>query len=316
MPKHPHRYTRSAVAVVAVVAASLAFALAMPQATSHAQATKPATRAERSDKSDDDVPPFVASAIKVLTEEIESAIKSPGASKVREKSDYFEKSTQTIEEQALLKILAQRISRDARVDAYVKWQLLSLQKQPFKPENARAATQLYRRTQAPPAMPGTGNDGVMASEIVRVKKDDVPAADTQWRAKIDAHRAVVQPMIEYREDLYSRIPRTFELVRAAFEDAHSRMERGYPSNDFVTRVEADLRSLAAGSKPAEINQMIGLVQKFSGLTGNRFYKGVKLRGGDKPDKDNVIWDTEVPGFDKKRMEKLATDLRDMAKAGF
>ena len=273
-----------------------------------AQTTKPAAGGDKEDA----VPPVLETAITALTAEFEAVLKDPAGGTTREKSDYFLKTKDTVDESALLKVLASRINKDVRVDSYIKWQLISIQKGPFSEQNTKPSIQLYRKTPMPPVRPGSGNDGEMVSMLSRVNKDNYTEANQQWQAKLLAHDKTVLPMLGYRDELYGRLVRTNEVIRAGFDDADQRSQRGYEARTFITRLSGDLRSLAAGSKPVEINQMASLVMNYAGKAGNKAYNGIKF--DDKSKK--AAWETRPTGFDKKAMDKFANDLKDMSKSGF
>ncbi len=268
----------------------------------------------KSDEKADDsgVPKVFQTAIAELTAEMEAVIKDPVNGTRRVAGDYFLKSQETVDEATMLKVLSSRLHKDVRVDSYVKWQLLSIVKMPFSDENAKAAITLYRRAPLPPPRPGTGADGEMSSMAARLKQADVESANRQWEERLAAHDKLVGPILSYRDDFYGRLPRTNEAIRAGFVDAEQRGERGYNSRTFVTRLSGDLRSLAAGSKPVEINQLASLALNYANKPGGKSYNG--LRYNDKAKK--AEWVSASAGFDKKAMEKLATDLKEMTKAGF
>jgi hypothetical protein len=255
-------------------------------------------------------PEFITKAIEELRAEAEAAVKDPVKATLREKSDYFGKTSESLGEADLIKLLGRRIDRNAAVDAYVKWQLLSLQKGPFSEENAKAAFKLYRSAPAAPARPGTGNDSEMQSMLRQVNKDNYSQANAAWEARLAAHGKIATPIWKYREELYSRLPKAFEVVRAGFDDAEMRMQRGYDPKDFLNRVSGDLRALAAGAKPVEINRMAQLARFYAGREGAQTYNSLE------EDKGQIKWKTGRLRFDKKRMDELAKDLEETAKLGF
>jgi hypothetical protein len=255
-------------------------------------------------------PEFVTTGIEALKAEMEAALKDPVGATLREKSDFFATGSDTLDETELLKLLSKRHDRNPAVDAYVKWQLLSLQKVPFNDENTKAAFKLYRSAIAAPARPGTGADGEMQAMLRQVNKDNYAQANAAWEARISAHNRIVGPIWKYRDELYSRLPKSFEVVRAGFDDAEARMQRGYDVRKMVDQLSADLRGIAAGAKPVEINRMVQLARFYASREGAQTYDTLQ------EDKGNVKWKTGKLRFDKKKMEQLAKDLEETAKLGF
>lgn len=255
-------------------------------------------------------PEFITKAIEALKSEMETALKDPAQATIREKSDYFATGTDTLPEEDLVKLLGKRHDRSPAVDAYVKWQLLSLQKNSFGDSTLAAAFKLYRSAVAAPARPGVGSDGEMQSMLRQVNKDNFSQASAAWESRLSAHNRIVAPIWKYRDELYSRLPKTFEVIRAGFDDAESRMQRGYDVKEMVTRLTGDLRGLAAGAKPAEINRMVQLARFYASREGPQTYDALLQ------DKGQIKWKTNKPSFDQKRMEQLAKDLEETAKLGF
>lgn len=255
-------------------------------------------------------PEFVTKAIEALKGEMEEALKDPAKATIRDKSDYFATSSDTLPEEELAKLLGKRHDRNPAVDAYVKWQLLSIQKESFGEKTVAGVFKLYRSAVAAPARPGVGNDGEMQSMLRQVNKDNYTQANAAWESRLSAHNRVVAPIWKYRDELYSRLPKTFEVIRAGFDDAESRMQRGYDVKDIVNRLSGDLRGLAAGAKPAEINRMVQLARFYASREGPQTYDALQ------EDKGQIKWKTNKPSFDKKRMEQLAKDLEETAKLGF
>ncbi len=273
------------------------------------------TKADKPIKADKTVkktetPESVVKGIEALAAEMEAVVKDPVAATRRDKADYFTDSTDTVDEAHLIELLSKRHHKHPAVDAYIKWQLLSLQKTPFAEENIKNAIALYRRAYMPPPRPGTGADQEMKSMLRNVNQQNLTEANAAWSKRINANAMVFDPMFAYRDDLYSRLPRTFEVIRAGFEDAEARMQRGYDSKKFVARLCGDLTSVAAGSKPIEIKNMVALTQYYASREGLMYYDSIEAT-----DKE-VKWKTGKPNFNKKKLDQLTKDLTDMANAGF
>lgn len=274
--------------------------------------TKPTSSARADKDAKAGTPEFVTEAIKSLSEEMEKVIDDPKGATRRIKSDYFEKSTESIDQKALIELLGKRQHKDPRVDAYVKWQLLSLTKGMFDAEVVDDVLKIYRSAPRPAPRPGSDMEPQMGQMVQRLKKEEVSQANLLWEEKIAAHLAVFQPMLDYRSELYGRMPRDFKVVRAGFQDAEERARLGYDIGTFTKQLGSDLRNVAATAKPVEIGQMRNLALSYADKGTTRTFKSVKY--DDK--KKAASWESSVVKFDKKTFETLASDLEQMSKAGF
>lgn len=259
---------------------------------------------------------FIDKGIQALEAEFEAFAKEPDVHKLREKADYFKDSVGKVTEEDLLKMLSKRHNRNPALDAYIKWQLLGLQETPFSEPNLKQAIRLYRGSVLPPARPGTNADQEMQAVLRQVNRDNYQQANALWDAKIAQNDLMIAPFLNYRNDLYAHLPKSFEVLRYAFEDMEGRMSRGYEDKYFMTRLLADLRSLAAGSNPGQIKQLVAMVQYYS---DRPVYSTVyiNIEGKDKKDdKSPLIWRMGKRLFSKRDLDQLAKDLQDMASVGF
>ncbi len=259
---------------------------------------------------------FIDEGIKAIETEFEAFAKDPAVNKLREKPDYFKDAAGKISEEDLLKMLGKRHNRNPALDAYIKWNLLSLHPTPFSEPNVKQAVKLYRSSVLPPARPGTNADQEMQGILRQVTKENYQQVNSQWDIKVAQSDLMAAPFLDYRDDLYSRLPKTAETFRYAFEDAEGRMTRGYDIKYFLIKLLTDVRSVAAGSNPGQIKQLAAMIQYFS----NRpVFSTVYVAIGPKDVKDSsspLVWKTAKRGFSTRDMELLAKDLQDMASVGF
>ncbi|GIW75624.1 MAG: hypothetical protein KatS3mg104_0687 [Phycisphaerae bacterium] len=272
-----------------------------------ASAQSSATNSEKSSEP----PEFVKTAIDTLKTEIEAIIRDPrGDTSIREKSNYFSNSTDTISEKDLLALLKRRLDRNPVVDAYIKWQLLSLQKTVFSEQAAPIALQVYQSSVAAPVRPGVGNDREMQMLLRQVNKDNFSQVNAEWSSRLSAQDRLAAPFWGYRDELYSKLPKSFETVRAGFADAEQRIQRGYDTRRFINQITLDLRGLAAGAKPAEIHRMVQLARYYADQEGTVVYDQIEEKDG------KIKWKTKRIRFGKNDMNKVAKDLEETAKLSF
>ncbi|MBC7782719.1 MAG: hypothetical protein H7144_02685 [Burkholderiales bacterium] len=313
-----------------------------------AHAVAQSSKESKSKDKDVELSPVLQKAVAELAREMEAVIIDPKSATRRTKCDYFAARAETIEEKDILDAIERRLYRfpersanrtasttqpasqpaikgkdrlminEAAIDSYIKWQLLSAQKTTFSEAVSRQAVQVYRRSAVRPLRPPwdeKAKDMTMGQEAALIKPDQKDLIDRRnglWWDELSMNDKKFGAMTEFRNELYARLPKNIESVRAAFEDANSRIENGHDSDAFFKKVAGDLRGVAASLKPVEINQIVLVAQRLSGKAGpTTFVKLTLDRTGSK-----VYWQTRGVNFDKRTCDQLATDLTDMAKAGF
>jgi hypothetical protein len=149
-----------------------------------------------------------------------------------------------------------------------------------------------------------------------VTKENYQQVNTQWDTRVAQNDLMVAPFMNYRDAMYSRLPKSFETFRNGFEDAEGRMSRGYDIKYFSIQLSTDVRSFAAGSNPAQIKQLAAMVQFFANRPpASTVYVSI----GPKDEKNSnspLVWKTAKRGFNKRDLDLLAKDLQDMASVGF
>ncbi len=279
-----------------------------------AQNVKPTTKP--SDKSAKDQPlnPVLQKAVDELAREMEAVIASPAKADRKTKCEYLKSQAGQVDQKDLVDALSRRLNKHAAVDSYIKWQLLSVQETQFDESYLKQMVDLYRRLPVPPARLGSSQETEQQLQqsiksLTEEKKDEIDKINKQWSEKVGQQEKVFLPMIELRNELYARLPKTTESVRAGLDDVQARTDAGYETDPFLKKVAGDLRVLAAGMKPIEVKQWITLLQHVSGKTGPYFYKKVRVNSKSK----KAEWDHSKTGFDKKICETLVEDLSQMIK---
>lgn len=280
---------------------------------------KPAKPAEKTSRTrgKTPIPEALQKAIDALAEEFQPLLKNAESASptMRTASDYFKSNSITVTPDELLSALSRRLHKDPRVDAYVKWQLLSAHPDQFSGAHAKEALQLYRNAphNLPPRPGSTPRDQqALNAQIAGVRKDDVEAANVQWRQMLDFHMRQYRPMIAYREELYNRLPKTPEVFAAALQDMHERMMQGYNFTGYLRIVLTDIRTSAAEMKSNEILQLSGMLRRVANTSGVRTYEELEVRKDGK-----VAWklSAQPVGFEARAVNDTVAALEEMAKAG-
>jgi hypothetical protein len=198
----------------------------------------------------------------------EKAKPKPGAvdtGGLRDKCDYFARGKpEGLTPEAIVAALEKPVSADARAEAYVKWQLLSGLDGKFPEELRARAINVYRRAPVPVNHPGLDHAGLqrLLQRVGITKADAEPDINSEFGDVITRYRVQIEPILEYRDELYARMPPGFETLAAGLEDIYARVSHGAPANEFWTTVSAGVRSWAlTSSDSAKMRQLAGAVDK-------------------------------------------------------
>jgi len=264
-----------------------------------------------------DLSPAAASAVETLVKEYQAVLKSPDTITPRLQSDYFTKTGPALLAVAdVLASMEKRLDSNPSVDAYVKWQLLSALPTQLDETVTKDFLRVYKRigSQRLPVRPGSNGAEAsrLASGVMRIKEADVGAENQQWQNQLKRHGLLVDPVLQLRDGLYSRLSKTPDVLAIAMEDAALRVSAGYNASGFTASVFNDVRSTAAGLKRNEIARLGGMVQRFGGVQGPRVFDSIVF-----DDKKKVAgWKTSDTKIDRAAVDSLVADLSQMAKSGF
>ncbi|MGN6724426.1 MAG: hypothetical protein ACTHLZ_00770 [Tepidisphaeraceae bacterium] len=313
---------------IAVALASQAFA-ASTQPTAiptngiptTAPATAPATQPATQPAARHFAPPVgneLADALKPaiadLAREMTQALREPLHASLRTQCDYFAKRPASVSPDALIDALNRRLDRDPRIDMYIRSQLLSIQKKPFEGNEADRALQLYVRSMPAPARPGASaiDQRRLTAEIAQLKQPDVEPYNANFEQAQRLNDLQFAPFWGYRDALYARLPKTFDLFRTALVDADQRFQGGYDAKPFVKMVFNDIRVWGNAANRNDVLKMSDIVQSYA--TREPTHRFTEVAFSDK--KMSASWHTSSTRFDKRACDTLAADLRQMANAGF
>ena len=216
-------------------------------------------------------PSPVAPAILALQKEYQKSLKEKDGAGLREKCDFFaggkpEGVTPEVILAALEKPLTGPGAGDARADAYVKWQLLSGIDGKFPEELKARAIKAYRVAPVPKEHPG-GNHAALDRALYKIgitNADAEVGVNKDLTTAIDQYRLYIDPILEYRDEFYRRLPGGFDTLVAGVQDTYDRVSRGAPASEFWKTVGGQIRSWALTSSDAnQIRQMAGAILKLN-----------------------------------------------------
>jgi hypothetical protein len=307
---------------MSVFVAGLWLGPAMAAPTSNAPDSKKAADPKKPSAPDPKSIAAVNAAVAALVKEAQAGFKDPTI-KLREKCDYFvEKPSAEVTPETILMGLERSQNGDPRVDAYVKWQLLSAMTAPFSEELGPRAAMAYRRAPEPFNHPGMDRRA-LTTALYRVgtsKKDrmeEVNKGFTETVAKTDANNLYI---LRYRKDLYSRLPVSGDSLMAGLEDTMTRVRHGVAAQDIWEPVSGSIQSWALSAdgrqRDAMLQMMTGLLKT---IKDNNFKPYVRVIWSDDPKTMGMRWEDRMSLEDAK-VQAAIDSIRNSAKmlgdAGF
>jgi hypothetical protein len=262
--------------------------------------TKPATRRSGADRA------AVRAAVTALGKEF-------AADKLRPACTYFKDvPAKDISDTAILDELTAPFS-NARLSAYVRWQLLSgLSDEP----DANMMTRLlaaYRGAPTPFARPGIAvSEQQKLDQFVRGKQL-VDEADVKRQAALifEAAAKQNQPILAYRDELYRRLPKDLNTIAAALTDLSYRMSVVADGKELVKMFARDVQEWATTKgSPRQLAAVAEAVRKLADSKGPYYYSTPSWRQSSR----SFGWTNTRTGIDSgDALEDLADALDEQSR---
>ena len=265
----------------------------------------------------------VDAAIADLKREYVASLKAPDTAPPRPQCTYFldHPPAAPLTPEAVVAALDKPVGNEPRVTAYLRWQLLSAAPKKFEndPKLLPLVLDAYRRAPAPPPRLGLSaqDQAKLDALLIRARKEDdaTLSAKLEEQATKDAEAAT--PMLAYRDELYARLPTTYETLLAGFQDAHDRTMAaagGGTQDAHAARVVKDAQAWAQSGQadPRQCAQLAELVAKLRHVRSPPYYARATLRRG----ADRLSWATKTDSvYSPKKLADLEKVLRDAEKLG-
>jgi len=206
----------------------------------------------------------VTEAVKKLTEEYRAYLKDPESAKVRTTSNYAtDNADPTVTNEIVYKALDRSIAGDVRVDAYVKWQLLSYVSGLPDDKDVPKLLNLYGRAPLPPAHPGMDRQMLQRalSQPGASQRENENAVNDEFGQVLDRYEQQIAPILGYRDSLFSKLPTRGDCAAAGWEDVRDRIKLGLKADAFAGTVAGATRSWATSdATPAQLTAMIQFLE--------------------------------------------------------
>lgn len=256
-------------------------------------------------------------AIAELTREISASLKDP-ETQIRVASDYFSNSplpADVTPEQVLSAIPRVPRSSDPRVQHYVQWQLLSALPEDLDAKSAGMLFRLYQGAPRPAIRPGL--DRKEQQRLARVAQQAGQEKESELTKQltdaVDDVAARNRFLLNYRDELFNRLPKTYDTLAAGFDDAVVRLETGADAEEHAGVVIEAVRAWAnEKASPAELQSMNRLVLKVKNIQGPEVFEQAEWKAQYR----RLEWYKRRPSLNAGRqLDELADELYAMVKQG-
>jgi hypothetical protein len=277
-------------------------------------ATMAATPADKAPKTNPLQP-----AITALVKEYQGAMKKKGEG-LREKCDYFskEKKPEGVTPEVVIATLEKPVggASDPRVEAYVKWQLLSAVDAKIPDELVPRAIKLYQKAPQIGRHPGLDRPTLSRTlQRVGINNKDVEVEfNKEYSEAVGQYRMSIEPILEYRDELFARLPKNFDTLLAGLADVYDRVVHGAPTGEFWKVVSGDIRSWAlTGGKPDQIRRLAeGSKQLYAEVKADRNKPYSRIMWVKEDKFEGLKWQSEQTIQYDKTIDELATWLEERA----
>lgn len=256
-------------------------------------------------------------AISALASEISDVLRTPD-SHVRLASDYFSSTPlpeDVTTEQVLSAIARVPRGSDARVQHYVQWQLLSALPEELDGRSAAMLLRLYQSAPRPVVRPGLERKEQqrLARVAQQAGQEKESELTKQLTDAVDSVAAQNRFLLHYRDELFDRLPKTYDTLAAGFEDAIVRLETGADAEEHAGIVIEAVRAWAnEKASPGELQAMNRLVLKVKNIQGPELFDQAEWKSQYR----RMEWRKRRPSLNAGyQLDELADELYAMAKDG-
>ena len=253
----------------------------------------------------------IRAAVVELTREAQEAYRKEGGTLPRTESDYFKDKSPAIDQGALITALGRQISRDPRIDGYVKLQLLSAVEQ-FDTGNAKSAIDAYIKAPALVPLPGLTARELQPwdRKAMTAKEADIDAINVEFRQLLSGAEAANAPILAYRNEMMSKVQTDDEtkprLLQARVEELSQRAAAGFDTWKLWQSLSTDIQTWASLASKQQVSGMIAFLKDYAKRTGPTVYEELKWSKRGTPHAD---WKSRKAILEPKRMASLLDALK-------
>ena len=279
-------------ALVALIAIELAAA----PATRHVYNPKPAAA--------------VDAAIRALSHEW-TAAQAGGKIKLRTSCNYFkENRSEDVTPQAIIAALERGTSDSSPQSYYAKWQLLSGIEGNIPDDLVPRAIVVFKNFAPLQLQPGMKQDTRSDLELRRrITREDGVADLNKYISDLqDKVNFANEPILMFRDELFSRLPASYDVVAAGFADAYDRLKAGADTKTIVDAAVTATHQWMAKADAAQLRSLSDSLKTLTKERGTQYYDSASWSDTTR----KVSYYKKAPAMDKRTLETLSKELAEQA----
>ena len=114
-----------------------------------------------------------------------------------------------------------------------------------------------------------------------------------------------EPVVSYREDLFAKLPDSFDVMQAGLLDLYQRAQAGATPNRFIGKVAGRISKWSAQADPAEIQNLSAMLDELLNAKVPDYYFDVRFDQNE----NAYVWASSSANLkDGKQLEDLAMVL--------
>lgn len=251
----------------------------------------------------------VRDAIVALSREYERSLRDP-SKPARVGCSYFkDHPSSDVTAEAIASALVSSSS-----SAYVKWQLLSGLPDVLDDDLRERLLVAYRDAPLPIPRPGISIQDQQRFDLLvqGVSQSDEPKLIEAIEVAVAENRVANAPILAYRNELYSRLPKNAETFATAMEDLMQRVNAAADGKDLVKQLASDIEEWAAADDQprSELSALGKAARRLADTKSPQYYGSVSWRASD----NQFAWRKTRAGIDSgKTLKDLAIFLEEQSR---
>jgi hypothetical protein len=252
----------------------------------------------------------VDAAIRALGFEYADA-QTGGKTKLRSSCNYFkEHRSDDVTPEAIIAALERGVRDNSSQAYYVKCQLLSGIDGNIPDELVSRALIVYKDFAPLEPQPGMKQDTRSDLELRRraCREDGITDLNKHISDMQDEASAANEPILKFRDELFSRLPANYDVIASGFEDAIDRLKAGADSKSIVDASATATRQWMANAEAAQLRSMVVALKTLEKERGTQYYDSVSWSDTTK----KASFYRKSPALDKRTIDQLIKELSEQA----
>jgi hypothetical protein len=244
-------------------------------------------------------------AVREITVEAQRALRE-NTPFPRDASTFFANAEKRegIDVDRVIDLLIHGTDRPPRVEAYVRWQLLSALPASLSAAQQARLAEAAVRAPAPIDMPGVASDERRTLDRLaqRTREAELDNLNAEWTTRINQVREQNEVILTYRDALVQRLTDSTFALKVRLDDLWARSSAGLDVRRDADKWAAEVRTWAVLAEPQAIASMEQLVKEYASRPPGVVYTTAAWTSG------RGQWRSRRTGLDSQMLEELRIDL--------